>query len=79
MHKDIIQDMAQGKVKFFDTQKGFGFIKPDDGSKDVFVHRNNIENLDYNQGLEDGEAVEFDVEETPKGLSATNVRSLDYK
>lgn len=71
--------MAQGKVKFFDTQKGFGFIKPDDGSKDVFVHRNNIENLDYNQGLEDGEAVEFEVEETPKGLSATNVRSLDYK
>ncbi|SHG20680.1 cold-shock DNA-binding protein family [Fodinibius roseus] len=71
--------MAQGKVKFFDTQKGFGFIKPDDGSKDVFVHRNNIENLDYNQGLEDGEAVEFDVEETPKGLSATNVKSLDYK
>ncbi|WP_372635696.1 cold-shock protein [Fodinibius sp.] len=71
--------MAQGKVKFFDTQKGFGFIKPDDGSKDVFVHRNNIESLDYNQGLEDGEAVEFDVEETPKGLSATNVKSLDYK
>lgn len=71
--------MAQGKVKFFDTQKGFGFIKPDDGSKDVFVHRNNIEDLDYNQGLEDGEAVEFEVEETPKGLSATNVRSLDYK
>lgn len=71
--------MAQGKVKFFDTQKGFGFIKPDDGSKDVFVHRNNIDNLDYNQGLEDGEAVEFDVEETPKGLSATNVTSLDYK
>ncbi|SMO58402.1 cold-shock protein [Fodinibius sediminis] len=71
--------MTQGKVKFFDTQKGFGFIKPDDGSKDVFVHRNNVENLDYNQGLEDGEAVEFDVEETDKGLSAINVTSLDYK
>ena len=71
--------MPQGKVKFFDTEKGFGFIKPDDGSKDVFVHRNNIENLDYNQGLEDDEAVEFEVEETPKGLSAINVRSLDYK
>ncbi|WP_138431458.1 cold-shock protein [Fodinibius saliphilus] len=71
--------MAQGKIKFFDTQKGFGFIAPDDGGKDVFVHRNNVENLDYNQGLEDDEAVEFDVEETPKGLSATNVRSLDYK
>ena len=71
--------MPQGKVKFFDSEKGFGFIKPDDGSKDVFVHRNNIENLDYNQGLEDDEAVEFEVEETPKGLSAINVVSLDYK
>lgn len=71
--------MKQGKVKFFDTQKGFGFIAPDDGGKDVFVHRNNVENLGYNQGLEDGEAVEFEVEETPKGLSAVNVVSLDYK
>jgi len=71
--------MTQGTVKFFDTQKGFGFIKPDDGGKDVFVHRNNVESLDYNQGLEDNEAVEFEVEETPKGLSAINVRSLDYK
>jgi CspA family cold shock protein len=71
--------MTQGKVKWFDTEKGFGFIEPSDGGKDVFVHRNNVENLAYNQGLEDGESVEFDVEETPKGLSATNVRSLDYK
>lgn len=69
----------QGKVKWFDTEKGFGFIEPEDGGKDVFVHRNNVENLDYNQGLEDGESVEFDIEETPKGLSAVNVRSLDYK
>ena len=71
--------MKQGKIKFFDTKKGFGFIAPDEGGDDIFVHRNNVENLDYNQGLEDGEAVEFDVEETPKGLSATNVTSLDYK
>jgi CspA family cold shock protein len=71
--------MKQGKVKFFDTKKGFGFIKPDDGGEDIFVHRNNVENLDYDQGLEDNEAVEFEVEETPKGLSATNVSSLDYK
>jgi len=71
--------MKQGKIKFFDTQKGFGFIAPEDGSKDVFVHRNNVENLGYNQGLEDGEAVEFEIEETPKGLSAINVKSLDYK
>jgi len=67
----------QGTIKFFDSQKGFGFISPDDGGKDVFVHKNNVEGLGYNEGLEDGEAVEFEVEETPKGLSAINVRSLD--
>ncbi len=71
--------MKQGKIKFFDSKKGFGFIAPDDGGEDIFVHRNNVENLDSNQGLEDNEAVEFEVEETPKGLSATNVKSLDYK
>ncbi|MEL7833720.1 cold shock domain-containing protein [Fodinibius sp. Rm-B-1B1-1] len=71
--------MTQGKVKFFDTKKGFGFIAPEDGSGDIFVHRNNVEGLDYNEGLEDGESVEFEVEETPKGLSAINVTSLDYK
>jgi len=67
----------QGTVKWFDAEKGFGFIKPNDGSKDIFVHRNNIENLGPDQGLEDGESVEFEVEETDKGLSAINVRSLD--
>ena len=71
--------MKQGKVKFFDTQKGFGFIEPEDGSKDIFVHRNNIDGLDNDQGLEENEAVEFEVEDTPKGLSALNVRSLDYQ
>jgi CspA family cold shock protein len=71
--------MKQGKVKWFDIKKGYGFIAPEDGSKDVFVHRNNIENLGYNQGLEDDETVEFEVEETDKGLSAVNVKSLDYK
>ncbi len=69
--------MQQGKIKFFDSQKGFGFISPDEGGKDIFVHRNNVENLGFDQGLDDGEEVEFDVEETPKGLSATNVRSLN--
>jgi len=66
----------QGKIKFFDSQKGFGFIKPDEGDKDIFVHKNNVEDLGFGEGFEDGEAVEFDVEETPKGLSAINVRSL---
>jgi CspA family cold shock protein len=69
----------QGNVKWFDTEKGFGFIKPSDGSKDIFVHRNNVENLGPNQGLEEGEEVEFSVEETPKGLSAVDVRSLTYE
>ena len=69
--------MEYGKVKWFDDQKGFGFIKPDNGDKDVFVHRNNIENLGYAQGLEDGEEVEFSIEETPKGLSAVDVYRLE--
>ena len=68
--------MQYGKVKWFDSEKGFGFIKPDEGGKDVFVHRNNIEDLGYDEGLEDGEEVEFYVEETPKGLSAQEVRRM---
>ncbi|SMO82058.1 cold-shock protein [Fodinibius sediminis] len=68
--------LQEGKIKFFDSQKGFGFISPNEGNKDIFVHRNNVENLGFDQGLKDGEAVEFDVEETSKGLSAINVRSL---
>lgn len=69
--------MEYGKVKWFDGQKGFGFISPDNGGKDVFVHRNNIENLGYNEELQDGEEVEFAIEETPKGLSATDVYRLE--
>ncbi len=69
--------MQYGKVKWFDSEKGFGFIEPEDGGKDVFVHRNNIENLGYDEGLREGEEVEFEVEETPKGLSAQNVQRLE--
>jgi cold shock protein len=69
----------KGKVKWFNAVKGFGFIEPEDGSKDVFVHRNNVENLGQNQGLEENEEVEFSVEDSPKGLSAVNVRSLTYE
>lgn len=68
--------MQHGKVKWFDSEKGFGFIEPGDGGKDIFVHRNNIENLGYDEGLREGEEVEFEVEETPKGLSAQNVQRL---
>lgn len=69
----------KGKVKWFDSEKGFGFIEPDEGGKDIFVHRNNVDGLGFQQGLEDGEAVEFSVEETPKGLSAVEVESLIYE
>jgi len=68
--------MQYGKVKWFDAKKGYGFIEPEDGSKDVFVHRNNVENLGFQEGLRDGEEVEFSVEETQKGLSAQDVRRL---
>ena len=69
--------MAHGKVKWFNADKGFGFIEPTDGSKDVFVHRNNVAGLDWDDGLRDGEDVEYEVERTPKGLSATNVQRVN--
>ena len=60
--------MASGKVKFFNTEKGFGFITPDQGGKDVFVHKSGTR-----VDLYEGDQVSFDIEETPKGLSAVNV------
>ena len=68
--------MAHGKIKWFNADKGFGFIAPEDGSKDVFVHRNNVEGLGWDEALRDGEDVEYDVERTPKGLSALDVRRV---
>ncbi len=62
-----------GKVKWFSTDRGYGFIEPTDGSKDVYVHWNSIPGLGEDEGLREGEEVEFDVETTPKGLSASNV------
>jgi len=61
-------DMSNGTVKFFNNAKGFGFITPDDGGKDVFVHANGL-----NDDINEGDKVSFDVEETQKGLSANNV------
>ena len=68
--------MQRGKVKWFNTEKGFGFIVPEDGTKDVFVHRNNVNGLGWEEGLIDGEEVEYEVENTPKGLSAQNVQRM---
>ncbi len=64
-----------GKVKWFNSQKGFGFISPEDGSRDVFVHFSAIEGGGY-RDLQDGELVEFTVEQSPKGPRAANVRRV---
>jgi len=63
--------MALGKVKWFDAKKGFGFIEQENG-EDVFVHFSNITGTGF-RTLEDGEEVEFDIVQGPKGLQAQNV------
>ena len=67
--------MAQGKVKWFSDQKGYGFITPDDGSKDVFVHHSSVQGEGF-KTLREGQAVEYEVEQGPKGPQATKVTKL---
>ncbi|MGK3135028.1 cold-shock protein [Pantoea trifolii] len=64
-----------GTVKWFNSEKGFGFISPENDSKDVFVHFSAIQGTDY-RSLDEGQRVEFSVEDGPKGPSATNVLGL---
>ncbi|MFA6078616.1 MAG: cold-shock protein [Candidatus Omnitrophota bacterium] len=66
--------MAKGKVKWFNNQKGYGFITPEDG-KDVFVHHTAIQGEGY-KSLEEGQEVEFEITTGPKGEQATNVVKL---
>ena len=63
--------MSKGTVKFFNDSKGFGFIAPDDGSKDVFVHQSGL--IDK---IVDGDNVSYDVEQGQKGLNAVNVKKV---
>ena len=61
--------MEHGTVKFFNNAKGFGFITPDDNSKDVFVHK-----TDLIDKIKDGDKVVYDIEESEKGLNAVRVQ-----
>lgn len=63
--------MPQGKVKWFNTKKGFGFIEQDDGP-DIFVHYKSIVGEGF-KNLEDGQVVEFELVDTPQGFKAANV------
>jgi CspA family cold shock protein len=67
--------MATGTVKWFNAEKGYGFITPEDGSKDVFVHYSGIEGSGY-RSLEEGQKVEFTVTQGQKGPQATAVRPI---
>lgn len=64
--------MAQGTVKWFNDEKGYGFISPEDGSEDVFVHYTGIEGSGF-KSLEEGATVTYEVTQGKKGLQAENV------
>jgi CspA family cold shock protein len=66
--------MPTGTVKWFNDEKGYGFITPDDGSKDVFVHQTAIVSEGF-RTLEEGSSVEYETEASDKGPKATNVRT----
>ncbi len=67
--------MSTGKVKWFNVSKGFGFIVPDDGGDDLFVHHSEVQTAG-NVPLEENQAVEYEVGEGKKGPCATNVKSI---
>ncbi|MEV0411041.1 cold-shock protein [Streptomyces sp. NPDC050448] len=67
--------MAQGTVKWFNAEKGFGFIAPEDGSADVFAHYSEIQGNGFKE-LQENQKVQYDLGQGAKGPQATNIRSL---
>ena len=70
-----MQQMPEGVVKWFSPEKGYGFITPDDGGKDLFVHFSEIQGSGY-RNLEEGQRVSFESQEGPKGPQAAAVNAL---
>lgn len=68
--------MGKGTVKWFDVNKGFGFITPDDGGEDLFLHSSKIKDSDNVTVLTDGQKVEYEAEQGDKGPFANNVGAL---
>ena len=68
LRHNTVSTMSSGTVKFFNTEKGFGFITPDEGGKDVFVHKTGTRD-----NIQEGDKVTFEVEQGPKGRNAVNV------
>tara|TARA_Y100001935_G_scaffold202779_1_gene171335 strand:+ start:1638 stop:1850 length:213 start_codon:yes stop_codon:yes gene_type:complete len=66
--------MVKGKVKWFNNAKGYGFVTPDEGEQDIFIHFSAIE-MDGYRTLKEGQRVQFEVEEGPKGLHALKLQS----
>jgi len=67
--------MATGTVKWFNSSKGYGFISPNSGGDDIFAHFSAIEMEGY-KTLREGQNVEFEIQEGPKGLQAAHIRAL---
>jgi len=70
--------MSTGKIKWYNARKGFGFIEQNDGGKDIFVHASAVKEAGFRR-LEEGQEISFDVEDSPKGPNAINLKTEDAK
>lgn len=74
--KKVEREMSQGTVKWFNPDKGYGFITPDDGGKDLFVHHSEIQSGGGFATLNEGQKVEYEVGQGQKGPCATKVKAI---